>query len=48
MTFPAVKDASLRKDYPTHGESDRFRAFVTGEVKSSGPSSAIARTGLMR
>ncbi len=34
LTFPAVTDASLRKDYPTHGESDRFRAFVTGEVKS--------------
>ena len=34
LTFLAMTDASLRKDYPTHGESDRLRAFVTGEVKS--------------
>lgn len=33
LTFPAVTDASLRTDYPTHGESEKFRGFVTGEVK---------------
>lgn len=33
LTFPAVTDLGLRKDYPTHGESDKFRTFVTGEVK---------------
>lgn len=33
LTFPAVSDATLRKDYPTHGESDKFRAFLANEVK---------------
>lgn len=33
LTFPAVTDTTLRRDYPTHGESDMFRAFVTREVK---------------
>lgn len=33
LTFPAKKDASLRTDYPTHGESAKFRAFIADEVK---------------
>ena len=33
LTFPAVTDASLRTDYPTHGSSEKFRAFMTREVK---------------
>lgn len=33
LTFPATKDASLRTDYPTHGESAKFRAFIADEVK---------------
>ncbi len=33
LTFPATKDASLRVDYPTHGESAKFRAFIADEVK---------------
>ena len=33
LTFAAETDATLRKDYPTHGASETFRAFVTREVK---------------
>ena len=33
LTFPATHDASLRTDYPTHGESATFRAFIADEVK---------------
>lgn len=33
LTFPATHDASLRVDYPTHGESAKFRAFIADEVK---------------
>ena len=33
LTFPAATDASLRTDYPTHGSSEKFRAFITREVK---------------
>lgn len=33
LTFPAVNDATLKKDYPTHGESAKFRAFIESEVK---------------
>jgi predicted alpha/beta superfamily hydrolase len=32
LTFPATKDASLRVDYPTHGEGAKFRAFIADEV----------------
>lgn len=34
LTFPAKSDASLRVDYPTHGESAKLRAFIADEVKS--------------
>lgn len=33
LAFPATSDASLRDDYPTHGESAQFRAFIADEVK---------------
>lgn len=33
LTFPALTDTTLRRDYPTHGASDTFRAFVMREVK---------------
>jgi predicted alpha/beta superfamily hydrolase len=33
LTFPAVTDTTLRRDYPTHGESGKFRAFLANEVK---------------
>lgn len=33
LTFPATNDETLRKEYPTHGESAKFRAFVASEVK---------------
>lgn len=33
LTFPAVTDTSLRTDYPTHGASQKFRAFLTDDVK---------------
>lgn len=33
LAFPATSDASLRVDYPTHGESAQFRAFIADEVK---------------
>lgn len=33
LTAPATKDATLRVDYPTHGESAKFRAFIADEVK---------------
>lgn len=33
LAFPAVSDASLRDEYPTHGESAKFRAFIADEVK---------------
>jgi predicted alpha/beta superfamily hydrolase len=33
LTAPATRDASLRVDYPTHGEGAKFRAFVADEVK---------------
>jgi predicted alpha/beta superfamily hydrolase len=33
LAFPAVNDASLKADYPTHGESAKFRAFIADEVK---------------
>lgn len=33
LTFPAVNDTTLKKDYPTHGESAKFRAFIADEVK---------------
>jgi predicted alpha/beta superfamily hydrolase len=33
LAFPATSDASLRDDYPTHGESAKFRAFIADEVK---------------
>jgi predicted alpha/beta superfamily hydrolase len=32
LAFPAVNDASLKADYPTHGESAKFRAFIADEV----------------
>jgi predicted alpha/beta superfamily hydrolase len=32
LTFPALTDTTLRRDYPTHGASDTFRAFVMREV----------------
>lgn len=33
LTFPATSDETLRKDYPTHGESAKFRAFIADEIK---------------
>ncbi len=33
LTFPAANDPALREDYPTHGESAKFRAFIADEVK---------------
>lgn len=33
LTFPATHDVSLRTDYPTHGDSAKFRAFIADEVK---------------
>jgi len=33
LTAPATRDATLRTDYPTHGESAKFRAFIADEVK---------------
>ncbi|MDP3495315.1 MAG: alpha/beta hydrolase-fold protein, partial [Hyphomonadaceae bacterium] len=33
LTFPANNDDTLRKEYPTHGESAKFRAFIASEVK---------------
>lgn len=33
LAFPATSDANLRVDYPTHGESAQFRAFIADEVK---------------
>jgi predicted alpha/beta superfamily hydrolase len=33
LTAPATRDASLRVDYPTHGEGAKFRAFIADEVK---------------
>lgn len=33
LTFPAVTDVSLRTEYPTHGSSEKFRAFIMREVK---------------
>ncbi len=33
LTFPAMADATLRTEYPTHGESEMFRTFLVGEVK---------------
>jgi hypothetical protein len=33
LTAPAMMDASLRQEYPTHGESGKFRAFLANEVK---------------
>lgn len=33
LTAPATHDASLRQDYPTHGESAKFREFIARDVK---------------
>lgn len=33
LTAPAVSDMTLKVDYPTHGESAAFRAFIADEVK---------------
>lgn len=33
LTAPATRDASLRVEYPTHGEATKFRAFIADEVK---------------
>lgn len=33
LTFAAVSDETLRRDFPTHGESEKFREFVVREVK---------------
>lgn len=33
LTFPATSDATLKDEYPTHGESAKFREFIAGEVK---------------
>lgn len=33
LAFPPVADASLKADYPTAGQSDRFRRYIGEEVK---------------
>lgn len=33
LAFRATHDASLVADYPTHGQSERFRRFIAEEVK---------------
>lgn len=33
LTAPAKTDMTLQTDYPTHGESAAFRAFIANEVK---------------
>lgn len=33
LAFPIATDAKLKAEYPTAGQSDRFRRFVAGEVK---------------
>lgn len=33
LAFPVERDAQLKKDYPTAGESARFRTYLTEEVK---------------
>ncbi|WP_423602309.1 alpha/beta hydrolase [Sphingomonas sp. MS122] len=33
LAFPVVTDAKLKADYPTAGQSERFRRFIAGEVK---------------
>ncbi len=33
LAFPVERDAQLKKDYPTAGESARFRTYLVDEVK---------------
>lgn len=33
LAFPPVADASLKAEYPTAGQSDRFRRYIAEEVK---------------
>lgn len=33
LAFPIVTDAKLKADYPTAGQSERFRRFIADEVK---------------
>jgi predicted alpha/beta superfamily hydrolase len=33
LAFPPVTDAKLKADYPTAGQSDRFRRFIAQDVK---------------
>jgi predicted alpha/beta superfamily hydrolase len=33
LAFPPVSDAKLKADYPTAGQSDRFRRFIAQDVK---------------
>lgn len=33
LAFPVVSDAKLKADYPTAGQSERFRRFIANEVK---------------
>ncbi len=33
LAFPVERDAQLKKDYPTAGESERFRRYLVDEVK---------------
>lgn len=33
LAFPVVTDAKLKADYPTAGQSERFRRFIANEVK---------------
>lgn len=33
LTFPATHDETLKAEFPTHGESAKFRAFIADRVK---------------